>query len=110
MEACRAQNRRIKSALGKNRGTGVTRADLVDPRTAEITSLRKKQDIEQANIKHLPELFLCANDTPLRQPNMIAEFGYTGDTTTGVEVTEGVYIPPPTTDEYTIIVVVHEYT
>ena len=32
---------------------------------------------------------------------MIAEFGYTGDTTAGDEVTEGTYIPPTNTDKYT---------
>lgn len=69
--------------------------------TAELTSLRKKYEIEQADIEYRPELVLCADDTPSRQPDMVAEFGYTGDTHSEDKVTDGTYIPPPNTDEYT---------
>ena len=66
-----------------------------------VTSLRIKTDIEQANIKYLPELLLCADDTPLWKPDMITEFSYTGDTIAGDKVIEGNYIPPVDTDERT---------
>ena len=49
---------------------------------------------------YLPELFLCGDDTPLQSSPLLAEFGYTGNTCAGDEVTAGTYIPPPDTDEY----------
>ena len=81
LEASGSQNRPTKSALGQNRETGVTRVDIVDSTTAQTISLRRKADIEQANIKYHPELFLYADDNPSRQPDMIAEFEFTEGTT-----------------------------
>ena len=75
----------------------------MDPVTDEVISLRKKGDIEKINIAYLPDLFLCADDTPLRQPDMVAEFGYTGDTAAGDAVTLGTYTAPTATDEHTRI-------
>ena len=54
-----------------------------------------------ANIEYFPEIFLCADDTPLRTPSMVAEFGYTDDTVTGDAVTSENYSPPDNADEYT---------
>ena len=100
-EESRMRNRRIQSMLHKNKGTGVTKVTKVDPITEEVTEYTSRKDVEQANLEHLPELYLSADDTPLRQPPLLDEFGYTGDTKAGDEVTAGTYIPPEGTDEYT---------
>ena len=48
-----------------------------------------KNDVKTANIGYLPELFLCGDDTLLRSPSLLEEFGYTGNTCTCDEVTAG---------------------
>jgi len=100
-EESRSRNRRIQTMLKKNRGTGVTKVTKVNPDTDEIIELTDRKDVEREHLKHLPELFLCADDTPLRSPPLLNEFGYTGDTAAGDQVTAGTYIPPEGTDEYT---------
>ena len=57
--------------------------------------------MEKSNLNHLPELFLCADDTPLRSLPLLEAFGYTGDTPSGDKATAGTYIPPVGTNEYT---------
>ena len=95
------RNRRIQNMLHKNKGTSVTKVTKVDPITEEVTEYTSRKEVEQANLVHLPELYLSADDTTLRQPPLLDEFGYTGDTKAGDEVTTGTYIPPEGTDEYT---------
>ena len=87
--------------IGNKRGPGVTLVEIVDPLTNEPHTCTSKQEVEAAHIKYLPELFLCGDETPLRQNSLLQAFGYTGDTVAGDEVTAGTYIPPPDTDEYT---------
>ena len=65
--------------------------------------MHDKEDIEAANKEYLPELFLCADNTPLRKPYMVTNFGYTGDTVAGDAVTAGTFSPPDNTDEYTTL-------
>lgn len=62
-----------------------------------------KVEVEQANIKNLPELFLYADDASIRTHPLLGEFGSSGDTHTGEKVTAGSYIPPDNTYEYTHI-------
>ena len=100
-EAKRSQNRRIQSMIGNKRGPGVTQVETMDPLTNESHTCTSKQEVEAAHIKYLPELFLCGDETPLRQNPLLKAFGYRGDTVRGDEVTAGTYIPPPDTDEYT---------
>ena len=87
--------------LQKNKGTGVIRVTKVDPLTYELVECTTRKEVETANLEYLPELFLCANDKPLRLSPLLEDFGYTDDTKSGDEVTAGTYIPPQGTDEYT---------
>ena len=87
--------------LQKNKGTGVTKVTKVDSTTGDIIECTTRKEVEKANLAHLPELFLCADDTPLRSSSLLEEFGYTGNTQAGDEVTEGTYIPTHSIDEYT---------
>ena len=73
----------------------------MDPLTDELIECTTRKEVETANLEYLPELFICANDTPLRLSPLLEDFGYTGDTKAGDEVTAGTYIPPQGTDEYT---------
>lgn len=60
-----------------------------------------KQQVEAVNIGYLPELFMCGDNTPLRQSPLLEVFRYIGDTAAGDAVIAGIYIPPPETDEHT---------
>ena len=73
----------------------------MDPLTDEFTECTTKTEVEAANLEYLPELFICANDTPLHLSPLLDDFGYNGDTKASDEVTAGTYIPPQGTDEYT---------
>ena len=70
-----SQNRRIKSMLRKNRGTGVTKFHTADASTNGATEHTTKEAIEQANVVYLPELFLYADYIPLRISPLLEEFG-----------------------------------
>ena len=74
---------------------------MIDPITNITSNCTTKNEVEKAIIGYLPELFLCADNTPLRSSPLVQEFGYMGDTTAGDEVTAGTYVPPHDTDEYT---------
>jgi len=73
----------------------------MNPVTNEPHNCTTKQEVEAANIGYLPELFLCGDNTPLRQSTLLEAFGYTGDTAVGDTVTVGTYISPSETDKYT---------
>lgn len=87
--------------LGNKRGDEVTQVQIVDPVTKETRTCTTKQEVKPANIGHLPELFIRGDDTPLRQPPRMYEFGYTGDMAAGDAVNAGTYIPPRGTYENT---------
>ena len=73
--------------LQKNKGTGVTKVTKVDSTTGDIIECTTRKEVEKAYLAHLPELFLCADDTPLRSSPLLEEFEYTGNTQAGDEVT-----------------------
>ena len=74
---------------------------MINSLNSEVVHLRDKEDIEGAIIEYLPELFLCADGTPLRTPSMVVEFFYMGDTVAGDAVISGTYSPLDNIDEYT---------
>ena len=73
----------------------------MDPLTDKLIECTTRKEVETAKLEYPPELFFCANDSPLRSSPLLEEFGYTGDTKSGDEVTDGTYILPQGTDEYT---------
>ena len=101
LEAKRSQNKRIQTMLGNSRGNGVTQVQTLDPVTNEPHNCTTKKEVEAVNVGYLPELFLCGDNTPLRQSLFLEAFGYTGDMAEGDSVTAGTYIPPREADEYT---------
>ena len=82
---------------------GVTKVHTTDETTNVINTYSTKTAIKQANIEYLPELFLFADNTKLCTSPLLEEFGCTGDTIAGYDVTEGTYVPPSNTDEHTNI-------
>ena len=87
--------------LQKNKCTGVTIVTKVDPLTDELIECTTRKEVETSNLEYLPELFLCADNTSVHSSPLLEDFGYTGNTKSGDEVTDGTYIPPQGTDEYT---------
>lgn len=92
--------------IGNNRSTGVTQVNVTDPSTKVVKECTTHLDILHAKIQYLPELFLCADNTPLLYFTLLNDFGFAGDTISGDESTAGIYIyiyiPAPDTDEHTI--------
>ena len=101
LEVTRSQHRKIQAMLGNRRGTGVKQVQMVDHITNITSNCTTKNEVEKVNNGYLPALFMCADNTHLRSSPLVEEFGYTGDTTAGDEVTAGTYVPPHATDEYT---------
>lgn len=95
-----SQNRRIQTMLGKSKDTGATEEISVDPVTHAVITSTKKSEVEQANIKNLPEHFLYADNTSLHTSPLLGKFGYSSDTSVGDEVPTGTYISLDRTDEY----------
>ena len=57
-----------------NRGIGVRQVQKRVTVTKEVINYTTRYAIEQANIKYLPELFLCADNTPLQYVSLLDHF------------------------------------
>ena len=88
-------------SVGHRRSKGVTKTVVTMQKTGTTTTFESQQEVEKENLKYLARLFTCADNSPLQQPPLLHELGYLGNTTTGDQITEGIYDLPKSIDDDT---------
>ena len=99
----RAMHRRINSSVKASRSKGVTSTIVPSTGTTGVKQFHFKADVERENLKYMSSLLVCADDTPLRQPPLLGDLGYIGDTSAGDAITNCNYRIPEGVDEYTTL-------
>ena len=99
-ERQRIASRRMKGAMGKLHGNGITTAQVTQ-NDGTIREYTTKEDIEQACLDENKKKFSQTNSTPLMMGSLADELGFDGTSEVCQQILDGVYIPPPDTDEYT---------
>ena len=87
----RALHRRINNSVRGERNAGVTCTIAPSATTQGVQEYHRQADVERENIKYMSTLFHCADNTPLRQPPLLDDLGYMGNTTAGDAITNGEY-------------------